>query len=72
MHIVLSFSSFYPNPFFLLKALPPWLSVPRFLAEIKLIFIMKVGPIHCAEVKKELKKRKTTFIRGQAGCEPQD
>lgn len=57
----ISFSSFYPNPFFLLKALPPWLSVPRFLAEIKLICIMKVGPIHCAEVKKGTKEKENNF-----------
>lgn len=44
-------------------------------AEIKLICIMKVGPIHCTELKKKKntgKKRKTAFIRGWARYEPQD
>lgn len=68
MHLVLFlFPCLPPNSSF---RLPPWLSVPRFLAEIKLICIMKVGPSHCTGLKKTAKKKKrkeTTFIRGQTG-----
>lgn len=65
MYLVLFlFPSSPPNSSFRLKALPPWFSVPRFLAEIKLICIMKVGPIQCTE--RGLKKT-TTFIIVRAG-----